>query len=57
MNPYDLYYRYNGAINNKKVDSNTTIGNLDASNVIERRRGIEWVLSDIDDWYDIQLNA
>ena len=53
----DLYYRYNWAINNKKVDSNTTIGNLDASNVIERRRGIEWVLSDIDDWYDIQLNA
>lgn len=53
----DLYYRYNWAINNKYVDPNTTIGNLEPSNVIERRRGLEWVLSDINDWYDIQLNA
>lgn len=53
----DLYYRYNWAINNKYVDSNTKTGNLEPSNVIERRRGLEWVLTDIDDWYDIQLNA
>ena len=53
----DLYYRYNWAINNKHVDPNTKIGNLEPSNIIERRRGLEWVLSDIDDWYDIELNA
>ena len=53
----DLYYRYNWAINNKHVDSNTTIGNLEPSIVIERRRGLEWVLSDVSDWYDIKLNA
>ena len=53
----DLYYRYNWAINNKHVDPNTKIGNLEPSNVIERRRGLEWVISDIDDWYDIELNA
>lgn len=53
----DLYYRYNWAINNKKVDPNTKIGNLNSSNVIERRRGLEWVLSNVDDWYDIKLNA
>ena len=53
----DLYYRYNWAINNKYVDSNTKTGNLEPSNVIERRRGLEWVITDIDDWYDIQLNA
>lgn len=53
----DLYYRYNWAINNKHVDPNTKIGNLEPSNIIERRRGLEWILSDIDDWYDIELNA
>ena len=53
----DLYYRYNWAINDRHVNSNTNIGNLEPSNVIERRRGLEWVLTDIDDWYDIQLNA
>lgn len=53
----DLYYRYHWAINNKKIDSNTAIGSLDPSCVIERRRGIEWVLSDVEDWYNIQLNA
>lgn len=53
----DLYYRYNWAINNKYVDSNTKTGNLNSSNVIERRRGLEWILSDEYDWYNIQLNA
>ena len=53
----DIYYRYNWAINNKYVDSNTNIGNLNSSNVIERRRALEWIFSDIDDWYNIQLNA
>lgn len=53
----DLYYRYNWAINNKKVDPNTSIGNLNPSNVIERRRALEWITSETDDWYAIQLNA
>lgn len=53
----DLYYRYNWAIDNRKVDSNTKIGNLDTSNVMERRRALEWVLSDVYDWYDIKLNV
>lgn len=25
--------------------------------VIERRRGLEWIISDIDDWYDIDMPA
>lgn len=57
LDMYDLYYRYHWAINNKKVDPNTSIGNLDPSNVIERRRGLEWLLSDVNDWYDLQLNT
>ena len=53
----DLYFRYNWAINEKKVNSNSNIGNLNASNVIERRRGLEWIISSENDWYDISMNA
>ncbi|MBQ8425098.1 MAG: DUF4272 domain-containing protein [Clostridia bacterium] len=38
---------------NKKVK----IGNLNSSNVVERRRGLEWLISNENDWYDIELNT
>lgn len=57
LDMHDLYYRYNWAINHKKVDPNTSIGNIDSSNVIERRRGLEWLISNEEDWYNIQMNA
>ncbi|MBR1852398.1 MAG: DUF4272 domain-containing protein [Lachnospiraceae bacterium] len=53
----DLYFRYNWAINDRKVHANTEVGNLDASNVIERRRALEWILSEEEDWYDITMHA
>lgn len=53
----DLYYRYSWAINDSKVNPNTSIGDLNPSVVIERRRGLEWIISDIDDWYDIDMPA
>lgn len=53
----DLYYRYNWAINEKRVNPNANIGNINPSNVIERRRALEWILSEKEDWYEINLNA
>lgn len=53
----DLYYRYNWAINDSKVNPNSSIGSLNPSIVIERRRGLEWLVSDADDWYEIEMNA
>lgn len=53
----DLYFRYNWAINENRINSNANISNLNSDNVIERRRGLTWVLSDINDWYDLSLNA
>lgn len=53
----DLYFRYVWAINEKKVNPTASIGNLNSSIVIERYRGLKWVLSDTDDWYDMSLNA
>lgn len=53
----DLYFRYEWAINECKINPNASMGNLNASVVHERYRGLRWVLSDVDDWYDLSLNA
>lgn len=53
----DLYYRYDWAVNEKKVNKEANIGTLNPSNVIERRRGLEWLISNEDDWYNIPLDA
>ena len=53
----DLYFRYNWAINDTKVNPNTSIGSLNPSTVIERRRALEWIVSDVMDWYDMTLPA
>ena len=53
----DLYFRYNWAINEVKVNPSASIGYLNPSTVIERRRGLEWVVSDVDDWYDLSMGA
>lgn len=48
----DLYLRYNWAINEVKVN-----WNINSSVVIERRRALEWLLSDEDDWYQLDLSV
>jgi len=57
LDMHDLYFRYNWAINNKKIDESTSIGNLNISNVIERRRALEWIISSENDWSNILLNT
>lgn len=52
----DLYYRYEWAINQSQIDDSTKTGNLNFDNVIERKRGLSWVLSDADDWYNLGLS-
>ena len=53
----DLYFRYDWAITEKRIKPETPIGQLNSSVVIERRRGLEWLISDKVDWYDISLNT
>ena len=53
----DLYFRYNWAINDAKVNQGTSLGALNPSVVIERRRGLEWIVSEEPDWYDLTLPA
>lgn len=53
----DLYYRYQWAVNDNKVNPSSSIGTLNPSIVIERRRALEWVISTETDWYNIDLDA
>ena len=53
----DLYYRYDWACTEKRIRPETNIGNLNPSNVTERRRGLEWLISSEEDWYDISLDT
>lgn len=53
----DLYYRYDWACTEKRIRPETNIGDLNPSNVVERRRGLEWLISSEDDWYEISLDT
>ena len=54
----DLYYRYHWAVvQHEHIDPNCSVGDLNGEVVFERRRGLEWLISDTDDWYDISLDT
>lgn len=53
----DLYYRYHWAIVEKRINPQTNIGTLNPDIVVERRRGLEWIVCDTQDWYDISLDT
>lgn len=57
LDMHDLYFRYSWAINEQKVNTESKIGSLNSSIVIERRRGLEWVLSPEVDWYGLSQSA
>jgi len=53
----DLYYRYHWATTEKRINPETPIGNLNPGVVVERRRGLEWLISTEKDWYDLSLDT
>lgn len=53
----DLYYRYHWACVEKSINPDTEIGDLNPEVVVERRRGLEWLISDEDDWNNISLDT
>lgn len=53
----DLFYRYHWATTEKRINPKTPIGNLNPSVVVERRRGLEWLISNEKDWYNISLDT
>lgn len=54
----DLYYRYHWAcVQKRAIDPTLPIGNLNEEIVFERRRALEWLISDEMDWHDIALHT
>ena len=53
----DLYYRYDWACTEKRFNPQTSIGGLNPEVVVERRRGLEWLISEENDWFDISLDT
>lgn len=53
----DLYYRYDWAVTEKRINPDTNIGLLNPDVVVERRRGLEWLICDTKDWNDISLDT
>ncbi len=53
----DLYYRYDWAVTDKRINPETEIGALNHGVVVERRRGLEWLISDQNDWHNITLDT
>ena len=53
----DLYYRYHWACVEKRINPNTNIADLNPEVVYERRRGLEWLFSEEDNWFDISLDT
>lgn len=53
----DLYYCYHWACVEKKIRPDTNIGKLNPDVVVERRKGLEWLISNVVDWNDISLDT
>ena len=57
LDELDLHYRYHWACVHKQIKPETEIGELYHDVVTERRRGLEWLISDEDDWFEISLDT
>ena len=53
----DLFYRYHWACVEKRINPNTNISDLNPEVVYERRRGLEWLFSEEEDWHEISLDT
>lgn len=53
----DLYYCYHWACVEKQIRPETPVGKLDPEVVLERRKGLEWLISDKQDWNEISLDT
>lgn len=57
LDQLDLYYRYHWAVDEKRINPETAIGELNPDVVIERRRALEWLVSKQHDWNEISMDT
>ncbi len=46
-----------GRVNVKRTKQGTPVGDISEEVVMERRRGLEWLIGGEDDWSDISLDT
>lgn len=57
LNMLDLFYCYHWACVEKQIHPEAPIGNINYEVVVERRRALEWLINDENDWFNIELNT
>lgn len=57
LDALDRYYCYHWACVEKRINPDTNIGELNPDVVFERRKALEWLISDEPDWNDISLDT
>jgi len=57
MDMLDLYWRYHWAAVEERIDPSKSAGKLDEEVILERRRGLEWLICDTDDWHDLTIDT
>ena len=57
LDKLDLFYCYHWACVEQSLHPETKIGKLNHEVVMERRKGLEWLISEKKDWDEISLNT
>lgn len=57
MDMFDLYYNYHWACVDHNINPSTKCGQLNEEVVVERRKALEWLISQDFDWECISLNT
>ena len=53
----DYFYRLHWACVEHRINHETPIGDISEEVVMERRRGLEWLIGGENDWFDISLDT
>ena len=57
LDELDYFYRLHWACVEHRLRPGTPIGDMNEEVVYERRRALEWLISDRDNWFDIELHT
>lgn len=57
LNMQDLYFRYDWAIQESKINKDASSSNLNPEVVYERRKGLDWILSNEMDWNSLNMDT
>lgn len=57
LDMFDIYYNFQWACDDKRVNPSTNCGELNGEVVMERRKALEWLISEEQDWNEISLDT